>query len=203
VSERLKPAATRAQRLLTLGRWVGLALIAASVPSVGADGPRSASAAGAASAAASSSTASPAAISATAPASAAASASAPPPLTARARTAPLARLFFTPAERRSIDAGKLPEAEPQAAAAAGAASTAAQPLRVDGVLRRPDGSTVVWIDGTTAEDGRTPSGATVEALDERGAVKVARPGEAARTLRAGQTDGVPELGAETRVEIAR
>jgi hypothetical protein len=144
-------------------------------------------------------------MSATAPASAAASASAsaPPSLTARARTAPLARLFFTPAERRSIDAGKLPEPEPQAAAAAGAASTPAQPLRVDGVLRRPDGSTVVWIDGTAAEDGRTPSGATVEALDERGAVKVARPGEAARTLRAGQTDGVPELGAETRVEIAR
>ncbi|MFZ4761130.1 MAG: hypothetical protein ACOYLX_23430, partial [Burkholderiaceae bacterium] len=179
MSERLKPAATRAQRLLTLGRWVGLALIAASVPSVGADGPRSVSATGAASASA----ASPAAMSAATPASDAASASAS--LTARPRGAPLARLFFTPAERRSIDAGKLPEAEPQAAAAAGATTAPTKPLRVDGVLQRPDGSTVVWIDGTAAEDGRTPSGATVEALDERGAVKVARPGEAARTLRAG------------------
>jgi hypothetical protein len=203
VSERPKPAAPPAVRLLTLGRWVGLALIAASVPSVGADGPRSVSATGAASASA----ASPAAMSAATPASDAASASASvsasAPLTARPRGAPLARLFFTPAERRSIDAGKLPEAEPQAAAAAGATTAPTKPLRVDGVLQRPDGSTVVWIDGTTAEDGRTPSGATVEALDERGAVKVARPGEAARTLRAGQTDGVPELGAETRVEIAR
>jgi hypothetical protein len=122
---------------------------------------------------------------------------------ARPRGGPLDRLFFTPAERRSIEAGKLPEPEPPAAAAGGAAGAMANALRVDGVLHRPDGSTVVWIDGAPAEDGRTPSGATVKAAGERGTVQVARPGEAARTLRAGQTDGAPELGTDTRVEIAR
>lgn len=62
------------------------------------------------------------------------------------KTAPdLGRLFTTPQQRQRIDQpGKASAAEP----AAGEAG------RVDGVMRRSEGRTVVWVDGVPRLEGK-------------------------------------------------
>ncbi|MCB1890002.1 MAG: hypothetical protein KDH20_20520 [Rhodocyclaceae bacterium] len=63
------------------------------------------------------------------------------------------RLFFSPAERLERDR---PRAEAPAAPVV-AAPIDLGPMRLDGIVRRSDGTTVIWIDGAPAE----PSAAVV------------------------------------------
>jgi hypothetical protein len=173
--------------------FVGLALALASAGSGRAAPPAAAS---------------PAAALAVAPAG-----SASPPIRRAAAmmpAAPLGRLFFTAEERRRIDAGDLPPAASPVAAAASAATAggapeaAPPPVRVDGVLRRGDGSQVVWIDGSQAEGGAAPDGARVRVLADGTTVHVQRPGAGpAHVLRPGQSSAAPELGEGNRFEVLR
>jgi len=125
--------------------------------------------------------------------------------------ASLGRLFFTPEERRRIDAGDAPPASavppPASAGQAGPAAAAEReplPVRVDGVLRRSDGSQVVWIDGSPAEGGVTADGARARVLGDGTTVQVRRPGSGAtHVLRPGQTSGSTELGEGNRFEVLR
>jgi len=138
---------------------------------------------------------------------------APPARRAAAATtaaAPLGRLFFTAEDRRRIDAGDTPPAASPVTAAASAASArrgpeaVPAPVRVDGVLRRADGSQVVWIDGSPAEGGTAPDGAQLRVLADGTTVRVQRPGAApAHVLRPGQSSGGPELGEGNHFEVLR
>jgi hypothetical protein len=123
----------------------------------------------------------------------------PPEVAAAAHAAhatPLARLFFTPQERARIDAGAAPPED----AAVGAPPA---PLRLDGVLRREDGSEVVWLDGRPADGGRAADDTRAQVAADGTTVNVRRPGLPPVTLRPGQTSDTPELGAGNRVELHR
>jgi hypothetical protein len=130
----------------------------------------------------------------------------PPVLLARAAPLSAGRLFFTPDERARIDASlRAPATTPAQDATAADAAAAADPpppgpLRVDGVIRDPDGVATVWIDGARIAPGAELR-ATVAA--DGVSVRVRRADEAERVLRPGQSSAGPELGPGNRIEIAR
>src|SRR6266850_816225 len=73
---------------------------------------------------------------------------------------PLGRLFFTPAQRNALDAGKQVN-KPRAATAAPRAQRA---LKLNGVVTRSDNETTVWVNGRTVGNNGT-SAADVAASD--------------------------------------
>jgi len=127
---------------------------------------------------------------------------------ASAAASPLGRLFFTPDERRRIDAGA-PDV-PASRRDAGSGSrggdpgpSPASPLRVDGVVRRADGGTAVWVDGRPLEAHAGRDGLQVGVGRDPSRVRVRRPGGAPTELRAGESEDRPGLGPGNRVEVTR
>lgn len=90
---------------------------------------------------------------------------------------PLGRLFFTPAQRNALDAGK------QVATPRAAARPRPRTVRLNGVVTRSDGETTVWLNGKPDPDAhiRVPSG-----RDARVTVPLVTPGGQA-TLKVGQS----------------
>lgn len=116
---------------------------------------------------------------------------------AASRPAPatLGRLFFTADERQRIDAG--------VGIVGGPVTTGPAPFRIDGVLRRADGSEVVWIDGVAAPPGGRDAGLVTRVLRDPAQVSVQRDGGPATVLRAGQRSDRPGLGEGNAVELHR
>ena len=85
--------------------------------------------------------------------------------------APLGRLFFTPEERAALDAGRPLHAEPEV-------QTDITPRRLDGIVRRSDGHSTVWINGA-AEQRRLGSAERAPVQDAEGRWQSLRVGEAA------------------------
>lgn len=66
---------------------------------------------------------------------------------------PLGRLFFTPAQRSALDAGKrIGEAAPRAPEPRGP-----QQVRLDGVVTRSDGESTVWVNGRPSDLSPLPN----------------------------------------------
>lgn len=59
----------------------------------------------------------------------------------------LGRLFYSPAERAALDAGR------QAGTRRAVAAETPAPLRIDGYVRRSGGGATVWVNGKTFSDG--------------------------------------------------
>ena len=66
----------------------------------------------------------------------------------------LGRLFFTPEQRRALDARRKARVPDRPAAAAVVSPT----LRLDGYVKRSGGRSTVWVNGETTEDSRPPAG---------------------------------------------
>ncbi len=92
---------------------------------------------------------------------------------------PLGRLFFTPAQRSALDAGKQLDRPKQA----GPAVRGPRSVTVNGIVTRSDGESTVWINGAPAGASRrgaapvaaTPSGtasARVRVLDSNARLRV-------------------------------
>jgi hypothetical protein len=92
---------------------------------------------------------------------------------------PLGRLFFTPAQRNALDAGKQLDRPKQA----GPAVRGPRSVTVNGIVTRSDGESTVWVNGAPAgASGRgaapvvaTPSGtasARVRVLDSNARLRV-------------------------------
>lgn len=64
---------------------------------------------------------------------------------ASAQTSDYGRLFHTPEQRRQLDQPSAP-----APVAPGPAADT-DPVRLDGIVRRNDGKTVIWVDGRTID----------------------------------------------------
>jgi len=67
---------------------------------------------------------------------------------------PLGRLFFTPAQRSALDAGKRLAASP--AASKRAAPRGPESVTLNGVVRRSDGEYTVWVNGRAVGKGGPP-----------------------------------------------
>lgn len=66
---------------------------------------------------------------------------------------PLGRLFFTPAQRNALDAGKrIGETAPRAPEPRGP-----QEVRLDGVVTRSDGESTVWVNGRPSDLSPLPN----------------------------------------------
>jgi len=75
---------------------------------------------------------------------------------------PLGRLFFTPAQRDALDAGKQ-VSKPRAATAAPREQRA---LKLNGVVTRSDNETTVWVNGrTVSNNGTSAPGVAASAAD--------------------------------------
>lgn len=95
---------------------------------------------------------------------------------------PLGRLFFTPAQRNTLDAGKQLD-RPKAA---GPTVRGPRSLTVNGVVTRSDGESTVWVNGGAAGIKRRGA-ATISAVPSTSAAaKVQVEGSTAK-LRVGQT----------------
>ena len=68
---------------------------------------------------------------------------------------PMGRLFFTPAQRNTLDAGKQLAKPRQAAPSGPRAAT------LNGVVTRSDGESTIWVNGTAYHD-RSPEGVQVK-----------------------------------------
>lgn len=88
------------------------------------------------------------------------------------------RLFYTPDERQRID-------RPAAQPATPPTPEAALPRRLDGVIRRSDGHTTVFIDGR-------PSAAGVRASGDGSGATLRLPDGEQRRLRVGESLAMPE-----------
>ena len=97
---------------------------------------------------------------------------------------PLGRLFFTPAQRNALDAGKQ-VSKPRAAIAAPRAQRA---LKLNGVVTRSDNETTVWVNGrTVGNSGASAADVAASATDPAAArVKLRGTGTQVK-LRVGQS----------------
>lgn len=93
---------------------------------------------------------------------------------------PLGRLFFTPAQRASLDAGKKEKTIQGAPVRRGPAI-----VKLDGVVVRSDGETTIWVNGKSTNRGRTGAVRATPAADPASA-RVKVPGASPRKLRVGQ-----------------
>ncbi|NHZ80330.1 hypothetical protein F2P44_13760 [Massilia sp. CCM 8695] len=73
-------------------------------------------------------------------------------LNARAQTAPMGRLFTTPAERHQLDVQRGLIAAPPAPVVE--AAPAPQPMTVNGFVRRSSGKSTVWVNNEAQEGAR-------------------------------------------------
>lgn len=92
---------------------------------------------------------------------------------------PLGRLFFTPAQRNTLDAGKQLDLPKKA----GPTVRGPRSVTVNGVVTRSDGESTVWVNGAPAESRRPgaapisakpagPAGARVRVLDSESKLRV-------------------------------
>ncbi len=89
----------------------------------------------------------------------------------------LGRLFFTPEQRRALDARRKARVPDRAAAAAAASPT----LRLDGYVKRSGARSTVWVNGEAVDDSSPPAGGSdarvgVTVGDTRSRVQL-KPGE--------------------------
>ena len=66
----------------------------------------------------------------------------------------LGRLFFTPEQRRALDARRKARVPDRPTAPTAASPT----MRLDGYVKRSGGRSTVWVNGETADDSRPPAG---------------------------------------------
>ncbi len=92
----------------------------------------------------------------------------------------LGRLFFTPAQRANLDAGKKEKNMQAAPVRRGPAI-----VKLDGVVVRSDGETTVWVNGKASNRGRSGRIRAAPAADPASA-RVNVPGAGPRELRVGQ-----------------
>lgn len=71
---------------------------------------------------------------------------------------PLGRLFYTPAQRAQLDAARSRKERPVAAVEAEQPQPLPETITYDGVVRRSDGKTTVWINNRPIYDGKAPDG---------------------------------------------
>jgi len=103
-------------------------------------------------------------------------------LTAIHAAEPIGRLFFTPAQRATLDAGKELEKPKGAARVVHGPSS----VQVNGVVQRSDGESMVWINGKPV--GKGSSVAASVSNSDPAAVRVRiRGNDQAADLRVGQT----------------
>jgi hypothetical protein len=95
---------------------------------------------------------------------------------------PLGRLFFTPTQRATLDAGKELDKPRQATAVLPGPRT----LKVDGVVTRSDGESTVWVNGAPANAPRAGA-APIYAKPSGNAGAKIRVLESESSLRVGQT----------------
>jgi hypothetical protein len=90
---------------------------------------------------------------------------------------PLGRLFFTPGQRATLDAGK----ELDKPKLTGPAVRGPRTVTVNGVVTRSDGESTVWVNGSPASNrgpapiSATPAGATaarIQVLDSKARLRV-------------------------------
>lgn len=77
-----------------------------------------------------------------------------------AEEAPLGRLFLTPEQRTALDNARRNKIRAEAVAAAAEKKPRLPPARnvlINGVVKRSDGETIVWVNGKPV-DGETPDG---------------------------------------------
>ena len=70
---------------------------------------------------------------------------------------PLGRLFYTPAQRAQLDTARAQRRKATVASEQEAAAPVPEVLTYDGMVRRSDGKTTVWINNRAINDGR-PAG---------------------------------------------
>jgi hypothetical protein len=95
-----------------------------------------------------------------------------------AEEAPLGRLFLTPEQRMALDNARRNKIRAEAVAAAAEKKPRLPPARnvlINGVVKRSDGETIVWVNGKPV-DGETPDGMQFRAAPRSdGAVMVREP----------------------------
>lgn len=96
---------------------------------------------------------------------------------------PLGRLFFTPAQRNTLDAGKQLD---RPKTAAGPAVRGPRSLTVDGIVTRSDGESTVWVNGGAAGIKRQGA-ATISATPSSAATARVQVTGTSTKLRVGQT----------------
>jgi hypothetical protein len=83
---------------------------------------------------------------------------------------PLGRLFFTPAQRNALDAGKRLSAAP--ATTQRAAPRGPRSITLNGVVRRSDGEYTVWVNGRALGQGGAPGVNAAPSNNHRAAARV-------------------------------
>jgi hypothetical protein len=71
---------------------------------------------------------------------------------------PLGRLFYTPAQRAQLDAARSQKSRAAPAAEPEEPPPLPEVVTYDGVVRRSDGRTTVWINNRAINDGKAPPG---------------------------------------------
>jgi len=112
---------------------------------------------------------------------------APPAL---AQDAPLGRLFLTPEQRAALDNARRNKIRSEAVAAAVVKKPkppAARSVLINGVVKRSDGETIVWVNGKPVE-GETPDGMQFHVAPQtEGSVVVREPDKGRRVeIKVGQ-----------------
>lgn len=95
---------------------------------------------------------------------------------------PLGRLFFTPAQRTTLDAGKQLDLPKKA----GPTVRGPRSVTVNGIVTRSDGESTVWVNGAPAES-RRPGAAPISAKPSGTAGARVRVLDSESKLRVGQT----------------
>ena len=102
---------------------------------------------------------------------------------------PIGRLFFTPAQRASLDVARTRRAQTTLASEKSEDSTpAAQSVTYDGMVRRSDGKSTIWINGRPFNESEQTSGPVVGRIRQDGGILLQLP-QSGRSveLKVGQT----------------
>ena len=104
---------------------------------------------------------------------------------------PLGRVLYSPEQRRALEARVQGGAQPDGQAALNRSATASGAFHYNGMAQREGGAPLVWVNGQLVS---RPSAAD-------GNARVSR--DVLQRLRPGQSNGVPEFGADARIEVHR
>jgi hypothetical protein len=96
---------------------------------------------------------------------------------------PLGRLFFTPAQRATLDAGKQLDLPRKA----GPTVRGPSAVTLNGIVTRSDGESTVWVNGAPANAPRGTGNATIYAKPAGGSSARVTVMDSASKLRVGQT----------------
>lgn len=107
-----------------------------------------------------------------------------------AQDAPLGRLFLTPEQRAALDNARRNKIRAEAVAAAVVKKPkppAARSVLINGMVKRSDGETIIWVNGKPVE-GETPDGMQFQAAPQgEGSVLVREPDKGRRVeIKVGQ-----------------